>query len=104
MDKADVKLSILAEIEASHLFADENVNWRFCTETKTGNDGMPYYCNVTFVHEHACEFIFHIGEPDEDRIFKDTIKRMRAYGCTEDFITAYVAAKEAGAVRVCFYA
>jgi hypothetical protein len=86
--------SVLAAVEASALFADENINWKYCKE------------RATFVHRDgdACEFILYIGgEPGSENHAGDLIAQMREYGCTPDFIAAYTEARDAGALRVLFY-
>ena len=86
---------VLAEVDASALFAGENINLKYCVE------------HATFVHrdDDACEFILHIGGgPGSENYADDTIAEMKAYGCTPEFIEAYTEARDAGAVRVLFYA
>ena len=79
----------MVEVEASSLFENENVNWRFCKE------------HATFVHKDACEFILHIGT-DED--YSDQkIKQMQEYGCTVEFLRCYEDAVAMGAMRILFY-
>jgi hypothetical protein len=82
-------MSVIAEVESSGLFEDDNVNWQYCR------------AHATFSHREACEFIIHCGEPS---YWKERIKQMKEYGCTKDFIEEYEKAAEAGAVRVLFYA
>jgi hypothetical protein len=84
--------STLIEIEWN--FEDDDPNWEFCIK------------NATFIHKEACEFILHIGQ-DEDgspAYWHGYIEDMRKGGCTEDFIAAYLAAKDAGAAHVLFWA
>jgi hypothetical protein len=60
----------------------------------------------TFAHKDpdVCEFILHIGtEGVNDEHFKDRVAQMQQHGCTGEFINAYRAAAELGAVRVLFY-
>jgi hypothetical protein len=92
--KTRTTFSILAEVEASSLFAGENINWKYCVE------------HATFAHrdDDACEFILHIGDGPESEDHADTIvAKMKEYGCTPEFIEAYTEARDAGAVRVLFY-
>ena len=79
---------VMAEVEASEFFEDESVNWRYCKE------------QAAFSHRHACEFILHCGN---DVFTKRTVEDMKAFGCTTNFIDAYIAAAAAGATRVLFY-
>jgi hypothetical protein len=73
-------------------FDDQDPNWLWCV----GHAG--------FAHREACEFVLYIGSQfADDAFWKLEIDRMRYGGCTEDFIAAYLAAKDAGAVRVLFY-
>ena len=44
----------------------------------------------------------HVG-PTEDRYWKHVEHEMREYGCTDDFIAAYLSAKDAGAMRVLYW-
>lgn len=91
-----IEFEPLASVEASDLFEDESVDWEFCVE------------RATFQHKSpdACEFILHIGQDpaDDDSYFRAKVEEMREFGCTEEFVAAYTAAKEAGAVRVLFWA
>ena len=87
--------SVMAEVKASALFADESVNWRYCVD------------HATFVHrdEDACEFVLHIGGgPGSESYADEIIAEMKEYGCTPDFIDAYTEARDAGALRVLFHA
>lgn len=64
---------------------------------------------ANFSHRDACEFIVHIGNDPEDDdadppYWKFCVKRMIAAGCSNEFIAAYVRAKEEGAMRVLFFA
>lgn len=93
--KTGMTFSILAEVEASVLFAGENINWKYCVE------------HATFIHrdEDACEFILHIGGGPGSEDYADTIlAEMKTYGCTPAFIEAYTEARDAGAVRILFHA
>jgi hypothetical protein len=85
-----------ASIEASELFENDNINWQFCVE------------RATFQHkdDDACEFILHIGQDPlfGDSYFNLKVAEMREYGCTDEFVAAYIAACDAGAVRVLFWA
>ena len=83
-----MKITKLAEVYADKLFGEDNINWQWCVQ------------EANFIHQRACEFIIHIGNPD---YWEERVKEMRAFGCTEDFIQAYLAAKNAGAMRVLFY-
>lgn len=56
--------------------------------------------HATFTHRDACEFVLHIGS---DSHWQSQVDEMRVGGCTTDFVDAYLAAKNAGAVRVIFY-
>lgn len=89
-------VDILAQVDATELFADGNANWRYCKEY------------ATFRHRDACEFILHIHRPtdydDANFLHEDTVNLMKDCGCTEDFIKAYEDARKAGAARVLFYA
>jgi hypothetical protein len=87
--------SVLAEVDASSLFAGENINWRYCKD------------HATFVHRDgdACEFILHIGGGSgSENYADDIIAEMKDYGCTPPFIGAYTEARDAGALRVLFHA
>lgn len=94
-----MEASVMVEIEASEFFQNEetDINWKFCQE------------RAHFSHRDACEFILHIGpkqgdgEDDDTPYWENYAEEMREYGCTEDFITAYLLAKDLGAVRVMFY-
>ena len=86
--------SILAEVDATELFAGDNINLRYCVE------------HASFAHrdDDACEFILHIGDGAGSENHADTIlAQMKEYGCTPDFIEAYIEARDAGASRVLFY-
>lgn len=89
-------MSTVAEVEASELFADESVNWRYCMR------------EATFSHRKACEFVVHVGDPlsaDGDVAYCDSrVVEMREFGCTEEFVEAYLEAVEEGATRVLFWA
>jgi hypothetical protein len=80
------------------------IEWDF--EDEEGADFQWCLKNATFTHKQACEFILHIGkdESGSPAYWRSYIEDMRKGGCTEDFIAAYLAAKDAGAVRVLFYA
>jgi len=84
--------SVLIEIEWD--FEDDDPNWEFCLR------------NSTFVHKEACEFILHIGQDvgESPAPWRSYVEVMRKGGCTEDFIEAYLEAKDAGACRVLFWA
>ena len=87
--------SVLADVDASALFKDESVNWKYCVE------------HATFVHhdKDACEFILHIGdELGSESHADEIIAQMKACGCTQPFIDAYTEARDAGALRVLFHA
>ena len=87
--------SVVAEVDASALFAGDSLNWKYCKE------------HATFVHrdEDACEFILHIGGGPGSESYADTIiTQMKEYGCTPAFIDAYTKARGAGALRVLFHA
>jgi hypothetical protein len=92
-------ISLLAEVEASDLFADENIYWRFCVE----------HANFQHRDADACEFILHIGGScpagcEESHChYAATKRKMFEYGCTQEFIFAYMEAKNLGAARVLFY-
>jgi hypothetical protein len=81
--------SVLAEIEWK-FDGDEDVNWRFLVQ------------HAAFAHREACEFLLHVGSA-EDPYWKHVEHKMREHGCTEDFVAAYLAAKDAGATRVLFW-
>ena len=88
--------SILFEIDATELFDDgegnSSVNWHYCV------------AHATFSHQAACEFILHIGTSEgEDAYWPHKLEEMRSYGCTKEFIAAYLKAKDMGATRVLFY-
>ena len=92
--RMNTTFSVLAAVEASALFAGENINWKYCV------------AHATFIHrdEDACEFILHIGgEPEGENHADDIIAEMKEYGCTPAFIDAYTEARDAGALRVLFY-
>jgi hypothetical protein len=88
--------SVLAEVDASTLFAGDNLNWTCRVE------------RATFAHQDddACEFILHIGgEPGSESRADNIIAEMKTeYGCTPAFIEAYTEARDAGALRVLFHA
>ncbi|OHD23793.1 MAG: hypothetical protein A2Y38_17030 [Spirochaetes bacterium GWB1_59_5] len=92
-----MEASVMVEIEAGEFFNDEDpaqANWKFCKE------------HATFSHREACEFILHIGPKHISAgkpYWESFVEDMREYGCTEDFITAYLLAKDLGAMRVMFY-
>jgi hypothetical protein len=90
MTTPTLELSRLAEIHARELFGDENVNWAYCKAKGTFHHSDPL----------ACEFILHIGEDAEADA---TMIAMDAFGCTPEFIDAFVMARATGAVRVLFY-
>ena len=69
-------------------FYEEEPNWRWCV------------AHATFIHRDACEFVIHIGS---ESYWRQRANEMRAGGCTDGFVAAYLAAKDAGAVRVIFY-
>lgn len=98
MSAVQIEMEPLASVEATELFEDENVDWQFCVD------------NATFHHkdDEVCEFILHIGQDPADdgpdSYFNLKVAEMREYGCTERFIAVYTAAREAGAVRVLFWA
>jgi hypothetical protein len=86
--------SVLAEVNATDLFKDDNINWKYCVE------------HATFAHKDndACEFILHIGGGPGSEHHADTIiAEMKEYGCTPAFIDAYTEVRDAGAIRVLFY-
>jgi len=90
-----MEFSLLADIYASDLLEDENVNWRYCKK------------HATFVHVDgdACEFILHIGGPPGSESYAtNVIDDMRKYGCTPEFIQVYADARDAGALHVLFHA
>jgi hypothetical protein len=87
--------SILAEVEASALFAGENINWRYCVE----------HANFQHRDGDACEFILHIGGgPGSEDHPDSVITEMKKYGCTPAFVQSYEDARDAGAMRVLYYA
>ena len=93
--RSGLTFTVLAAVDASSLFDNENINWKYCI------------ARATFIHrdDDACEFILHIGgEPGSENHADDTIVEMKAYGCTPAFIEAYAEARDAGAVRVLFHA
>lgn len=51
--------------------------------------------------KEACEFIIHSGDKE---FVSNRAAEMLKYGCTQDFITAYVVAAASGAIRVLFWA
>lgn len=88
-----MKLESIAQIEWD--FGEENADWQWCIK------------NATFSHRDACEFMLYIGEAvDHDggipywKMFSD---EMRTGGCTEEFIAAYLEAKDAGATFALFW-
>lgn len=70
-------------------------NWMYCNE------------HATFSHREACEFILHIGiDPNVeagDEHWRHVVDEMKTFGCTQEFIQAYLDAKDAGAMRVMFW-
>lgn len=90
---AMLQCSVLAEIEWNFGEAgDQDINWKFLNQ------------EATFSHKEACEFILHIGTGSEDQHSGHVIHKMKEFGCTDDFINAYIAAEKAGATRVMFWA
>lgn len=87
--------TVMVEIEAGDYFENDSINWQYCMQ------------NATFQHrdDDACEFILHVGsDHDTDgSYYENAIERMEAFGCTKDFVDAYRAAAEEGAIRVLFY-
>jgi len=83
------EVSVTISIEASALFEDDNVNWRYCTQ------------QAPFPHRDACEFFLYCYEPD---YVSNRIADMRKFGCTPEFIEAYQQAHALGAMHVLFYA
>lgn len=83
--------SVLIEIKWD--FEYEGPDWTFCLG------------EATFIHKEACEFILHIGQDESGSpaYWRGYVERMQAGGCTEAFVAAYLAAKDAGAIRVLFY-
>jgi len=81
-----IELTKTAEILRD--FDDEDPNWIWCM------------AHASFAHREACEFILYIGSDDHSSLH---VEHMRKGGCTDDFVAAYLAAKDAGAVRVIFY-
>jgi hypothetical protein len=81
-----MQLTTIAEIWWD--FDAEDPNWRWCV------------AHASFAHREACEFVLHIGS---ESYWTLEVEHMRQGGCTEDFIAAYLAAKDAGVVRVIFY-
>jgi len=84
-----VVFSVLAEIEWK-FEGDDDVNWIFLVQ------------HAAFVHKEACEFLLHVGT-DKDRYWANVERKMRECECTDDFIAAYLEAKDAGALRVMFW-
>lgn len=91
---SNATFTVTAEIDATELFENENVNWKFCIQ------------EATFSHREACEFVLHYGErEDDDPPYGERYaERMREAGCTDEFVQAFLDAGRAGAVRVLFYA
>jgi hypothetical protein len=89
----EAHFTVMAEIDASDLFADQNINWEYCND------------HSSFIHrdEDACEYILHVGSDEDGDVVKDTVGEMTEYGCTPAFIEAYRELARAGAVRVLFY-
>ena len=83
-----VVFSVLAEIEWK--FEGDDVNWIFLVR------------RAAFSHGEACEFLLHVGT-DKDRYWANVERKMRECECTDDFIAAYLEAKDAGAMRVLFW-
>jgi len=83
------QVASLVSINASELFDGDNINWRYCNE------------HAPFPHRDACEFIMYCA--DEEDVNR-RIEEMRAFGCTEAFITTYAAAHRMHATYVQFYA
>jgi hypothetical protein len=81
--------SVLAEIEWK-FEGDDDVNWIFLVQ------------RAAFSHREACEFLLHVGT-SEDRHWEHVERQMREHGCTDDFIAAYLEAKDAGAMRVLYW-
>lgn len=82
------RFSILVEVEWH--FEEGDVNWRYCKAQ--ASQGFRY----------ASGFILYIGEA-EDAFWAGKMDEMRNFGCTDDFIAAYEAARDAGALRVMFW-
>ena len=81
----NITFSVLAEIEASDFFDDENMNRKYCKEHS--------------VSDGTSEFILH----SYSGIMVHVSEEMRAYGCTNSFIEAYLQAAAMGVERVLFY-
>ena len=75
-----------------------------------GNNNNIRYCHdcATFTHKdydsvhQVTEFILHIGQDDADTApyWQNEVENMRSYSCTDEFIEAYIQAKNLGAVRL----
>lgn len=83
----DMQMSLLVEVDATELFEDDGPNWQWCK------------ANANFAHRNACEFIVHCTPG----YWELNVEKMRADGCTEDFIGVYSRAAQMGAARVLFY-
>jgi hypothetical protein len=89
-----MRFHVIAEVEASDLFEDDNINWQYCMEY------------ATFAHKDACEFLLHcpIGEyAARARFIESTVSHMRKHGCTEEFIKTYNEACATGAYKLLLY-
>lgn len=88
-----MECSVLVEIEWEFPDGDDDINWKFLNQ------------EANFSHRDACEFILHIGagEAKQDAYWSNMVHRMKEFGCTDDFIDAYIAAKNTGAMRVMFW-
>lgn len=88
-------VSVLVDVEASTLFGDENVNWRFCVN----------YATFRHQDDDVCEFILHIGTDWEvlGSAYEYMHHRMVQFGCTPEFVELYAQAAQTGAARLLLY-
>lgn len=71
-------------------FEEGDSDWNYCV------------AQATFSHKEACEFILHCGAGNDGHA-EFMVKTMITAGCSPAFMEAYLAAKDAGAVRVLFW-
>lgn len=88
----NIVYNILASIDATELFGDDNVNWKYCTE---------HAMRPALDDEDACEFIVLASD---DQYVVMCAREMEEFGCTPDFINAYKDARHGGATYVLFHA
>lgn len=66
----------------------DDPNWAYCMS------------NAVFSHKEACEFILHIGSNKDKDFWQNEVVKMMEALCTPAFVNLYIAAKDAGAIRL----